>query len=65
MLAAGQSVRTRVDFGAMETADQTYRPDVVEAKWQARWAARRRFGGVSQTKEVYRQVRSFMWLEVL
>jgi hypothetical protein len=29
----------------------------------ARWAARRSFGGVTQTKEVYRQVRSFMWLE--
>src|ERR671918_1325180 len=31
----------------------------------ARWAARRSFGGVTQTKEVYRQVRSFMWLEEL
>jgi predicted permease len=30
---------------------------------EARWAARRSFGGVTQTKEVYRQVRSFMWLE--
>ena len=26
-------------------------------------AARRRFGGVAQTKEVYRQVRSFAWLD--
>jgi putative ABC transport system permease protein len=32
---------------------------------EARWAARRSFGGVTQTKEVYRQVRSFMWLEDL
>jgi leucyl-tRNA synthetase len=24
----------------MESTDQTYRPDVVEAKWQARWAER-------------------------
>jgi predicted permease len=28
-------------------------------------AARRSFGGVTQTKEVYRQVRSFMWLDDL
>jgi predicted permease len=32
---------------------------------EARRAARRGFGGVPQTKEVYRQVRSFMWLEEL
>jgi predicted permease len=32
---------------------------------EARRAARRRFGGVSQTKEVYQQVRSFMWLDEL
>jgi predicted permease len=31
----------------------------------AHWAALRSFGGVTQTKEVYRQVRSFMWLEDL
>jgi putative ABC transport system permease protein len=31
----------------------------------ARLAARRSFGGVTQVKEVYRQVRSFMWLEDL
>ena len=31
----------------------------------ARSAARRHFGGVTQTKEVYRQVRSFMWLDDL
>ena len=31
----------------------------------ARRAAHRRFGGVTQTKEVYRDVRSFMWLEEL
>jgi putative ABC transport system permease protein len=31
----------------------------------ARRAARRSFGGVTQTKEVYRQVRSFMWLDDL
>jgi len=29
---------------------------------EARRAAQRNFGGVAQTKEVYRQVRSFMWL---
>ena len=29
---------------------------------EARRAAQRRFGGVTQTKEVYREVRSFMWL---
>lgn len=29
----------------------------------AHWAARRDFGGVTQTKEIYRQVRSFGWLE--
>jgi hypothetical protein len=29
---------------------------------EARWAALRSFGGVTQAKEVYRQVRSFMWL---
>jgi putative ABC transport system permease protein len=32
---------------------------------EARWAARRSFGGVTQTKEVYRDVRSFVWLEDL
>ncbi len=32
---------------------------------EARWAAQRSFGGVTQTKEVHRQVRSFMWLEDL
>lgn len=32
---------------------------------EARWAAQRSFGGVPQTKEVYRHVRSFMWLEEL
>jgi predicted permease len=30
---------------------------------EARWAALRSFGGVTQTKEVYRDVRSFVWLE--
>src|SRR2546429_2890766 len=30
---------------------------------EARWAARRSFGGVTQTKEVYRQVPAVMWLE--
>jgi putative ABC transport system permease protein len=32
---------------------------------EARWAAQRSFGGVLQTKEVYRQVWSFPWLEEL
>jgi putative ABC transport system permease protein len=32
---------------------------------EARRAAKRSFGGVPQTKEVYRQVRSFTWLEEL
>jgi putative ABC transport system permease protein len=32
---------------------------------EARRAAQRSFGGVTQTKEVYRQLRSFMWLEEL
>ena len=32
---------------------------------EARQAAQRRFGGVTQTKEVYREVRSFMWLTEL
>ena len=32
---------------------------------EARRAARRRFGGVTRTKEVYREVRSFMWLAEL
>ena len=32
---------------------------------EARWAAQRSFGGVPQTKEVYRQMRSFMWLTEL
>jgi predicted permease len=31
----------------------------------ARQAARRSFGGVTQTKEVYREVRTFMWLDDL
>jgi hypothetical protein len=29
----------------------------------ARQAARRHFGGVTQTREVYREARSFMWLD--
>src|SRR5712691_2433968 len=32
---------------------------------EARWAAQRSFGGVTQTKEVYRQVRCLMWVEDL
>ncbi|HXW07816.1 MAG TPA: ABC transporter permease [Vicinamibacterales bacterium] len=32
---------------------------------EARRAARRSFGGITQTREVYGQVRSFMWLEEL
>ena len=32
---------------------------------EARWAARRSFGGVAQTREVYRHARSFVWLEDL
>jgi len=32
---------------------------------EARWAAHRSFGGVTQTKDAHRQVRSFMWLEDL
>ena len=32
---------------------------------EARSAAQRSFGAVTQTKEVYREVRSFMWLEDL
>jgi predicted permease len=32
---------------------------------EARRAAHRSFGGIAQTREVYRQVRSFMWLEEL
>src|SRR5262245_48222139 len=32
---------------------------------EARLAARRSFGGVTQAREVYREARSFMWLEEL
>ena len=32
---------------------------------EARWTAERSFGGVTQTKDVYRDVRSFVWLEDL
>lgn len=32
---------------------------------EARLAARRSFGGVTQTKDVYREVRSFMWIDDL
>jgi predicted permease len=32
---------------------------------EARWAAQRSFGGVTQATEVYRDVRSFVWLEDL
>jgi putative ABC transport system permease protein len=31
----------------------------------AHWAALRSFGGVTQTKQVYREVRSFAWLEAV
>jgi putative ABC transport system permease protein len=30
---------------------------------EARWAARRSFGGVTQAREAHRQMRSFLWLE--
>jgi predicted permease len=30
---------------------------------EARWAARRDFGGVLQTRDVYREIQSFTWLE--
>lgn len=30
---------------------------------EARWAAQRSFGGIAQTREVYRDVRSVVWLE--
>ena len=32
---------------------------------EAHWAALRSFGGVTQTREIHRQVRSFMWLDDL
>ena len=32
---------------------------------EARWAAQRSFGGVAQTREAHRDVRSFLWLEDL
>jgi len=32
---------------------------------EARWEARRRFGGVEQVKELHRERRSFVWLESL
>ena len=44
---------------AEEYAQQGLSPE------EARRAAQRSFGSVAQTKEVYRQVRSFMWLEEL
>ena len=30
---------------------------------EARWAAKREYGGVAQVKELHREARSFMWLE--
>jgi predicted permease len=44
-----------------EATDEYVRRGLSPA--EARRAAQRSFGGVTQTKEVYRQVRSFMWLE--
>ena len=44
-----------------EAADEYVRQGLSPE--DAHRAARRRFGGVTQTKEVYRQVRSFAWLE--
>jgi hypothetical protein len=32
---------------------------------EAYWAARRDFGGVTRTREIHRQARSFAWLEAL
>jgi putative ABC transport system permease protein len=46
-----------------EATDEYIRQGLSAA--EARHAALRSFGGVTQTKEVYRQVRSFMWLEDL
>jgi hypothetical protein len=31
----------------------------------AHWAALRSFGGITQTREIHRQIRSFMWLDDL
>src|SRR6266508_1596421 len=45
-------------------ATEEYVPQGLSPE-EARWAAQRSFGGVTQTKEVYRQVGSFMWLEDL
>ena len=44
-----------------EAADEYVRQGLSPE--EARWAARRSFGGVTQTKEVYRQIGSVMWLE--
>src|SRR5688500_12123349 len=43
-----------------EAADEYVRKGLSPE--EARRAARRSFGGVTQTKEVYREVRSFTWL---
>src|SRR5262245_66563000 len=46
-----------------EAADEYVRQGLSTE--EARWAAQRSFGDVTQTKEAYRQDRSFMWLEEL
>jgi predicted permease len=46
-----------------EAADEYIRRGL--SPQEARRAARRSFGGVTQAKEVYRDVRSFMWLDDL
>jgi putative ABC transport system permease protein len=52
-----EEIASHLDEATEEYVRQGLSPE------EARSAAQRSFGGVAQTKEVYRQVRSFMWLD--
>ena len=57
----GRDIDDEISSHLAEAAEEYVRQGLTPE--EARRAARRSFGGVSQTKEVYRQAGSFMWLE--
>src|SRR5262245_30713029 len=54
--ALDEEIRTHLDLLSSEFVRRGMTPD------EARTAARREFGGVDQTKERYRDQRTFLWL---
>jgi putative ABC transport system permease protein len=56
-----REIETEIASHLAEATDEYVRQGLSPE--EARLAARRSFGGITQTKEVYRQVGSFMWME--